>query len=116
MSALAFRAKALGVADSTGDFRICKMIEGQNKERIRMPDDRSPFSPAILMRFGESWGSICSERYEASLFQAATLLTFLEHFVLVKLWQLVSMTCHKWCYNLQMSQWAKTLTTAYLEI
>ena len=53
MLALAFQAKALGVADSIGDFRIHKMIEGWNKERIRMPTDRSPFSPAILMRFGE---------------------------------------------------------------
>ena len=85
MSALAFQAKDLGIADCTGDFRIHKMIEGWNKERIRTPDDRSHFSLAILMRFSESQDSLCSDRYEASLFQAATPLTFLEHFVLMRL-------------------------------
>ena len=80
LSELAFQVKALGVADSTEYFRICKMIEEWNKKRIRMPYDRSLFSPAILMRLGEPWGSICSDRYEASLFQAATFLRFLGAF------------------------------------
>ena len=73
MSALAFQAKAMGVAD---DFRIHKMIEGWSKEKGKMKDDRSSFAPAILIRFSQSWRTICTEAYETSLFQAATLLTF----------------------------------------
>ena len=51
MPVLGFQAKALGVSDTTGDFRIYKMIEGWGKERVKKPDDRSQFTPAILTRF-----------------------------------------------------------------
>ena len=76
MFALAFQVKALGVSDTTGDFRICKMIEGWGKERVKTPDDRPPFTPAILMRFSHMWADLCRDAYETSLFQAASLVTF----------------------------------------
>ena len=72
MSVLAFQAKTLGVQDSTVDFRVRKMIEEWNKEWVRAPDNRSPMSSDILVRFSRLWVTICRDGYEASFFQAAT--------------------------------------------
>ena len=51
MLVLAFQAKAFGVADYTSDFRIHKMIEGWNKERIRTPDDSSPHLKKVVVSY-----------------------------------------------------------------
>ena len=76
--ALVFQAKALGVHDSRGDFSIKKMIEGWNKEHVRVPDDRTSMTPDILVRFTRLWCTICQDDYKAALFHEVTLIAFLE--------------------------------------
>ena len=76
LAALSFYAKANGIKDFSGDFRIRKMLEGWSRERGRIRDDRTPVSPALLERVCKLWGSLCRDRYEEALFHAAALLAF----------------------------------------
>ncbi|XP_078243486.1 integrase/recombinase xerD homolog [Pogona vitticeps] len=76
LAALGFYAKANGIRDLSGDFRIRKMLEGWSREMGGRQDDRTPMSPAILERLGDLWGTLCRDRYEEALFHAAALLAF----------------------------------------
>ena len=76
LSAVAFQAKSNGYRDTTGDFRVRKMIEGWSKERGRTLDTRAPISPDILERMCTQWRTLCRDEYEISLFHAASLIAF----------------------------------------
>ncbi|XP_078240222.1 integrase/recombinase xerD homolog [Pogona vitticeps] len=76
LAALRFYAKANGLKDWSGDFRVRKMIEGWSRERGRSGDDRTPISPGILESLVELWGTICKDGYEKVLFRAASLVAF----------------------------------------
>ncbi|XP_054850615.1 uncharacterized protein LOC129340074 [Eublepharis macularius] len=76
LAALAFASKARGLPDSTGDFRIRKMLEGWSRESGVVRDLRQPISPAILRGLGSRWGEICSSGYECQLFHATSLTAF----------------------------------------
>ena len=52
------------------------MIEGWRREKVRTPDDTSPFTPAILIIFSQTSGIICTDAYEVSFLHADMLLTF----------------------------------------
>ena len=52
------------------------MIEGWTKERARIPDNRSPFTPEILVQLSKSWVNICRNNFEISLFRATFLVAF----------------------------------------
>lgn len=76
LSGLAFHSKAHGVPDFTWDFRLHKMLEGWNREAGTRQDDRVPITPEVLHGLRCSWGKICSDIYEACLFNAASLVAF----------------------------------------
>lgn len=76
LAGLAFFLKAWGSADPTQDFRVRKLIEGWAKGRKKQPDERTPISPAMLSKLASVWPLLCANEYEASLFQAATLVAF----------------------------------------
>ena len=76
LAALSFYAKARGMRDSAGDFRIRKMLEGWSREEGQSQDDRAPISPTILGQICDLWGVLCKDRYEESLFRAAALMAF----------------------------------------
>ena len=76
LSALAFYAKSNGYKDTTSDYRIRKMLEGWSRERGRVHDSRTPFSPPLLEQLCDQWESLCRDLYEAALFKAAALIAF----------------------------------------
>lgn len=76
LTALAFYSKARGVTESTGDFRIRKMLEGWSREAVRQPDGRQPISPGVLKGLVGVWREICKSDFEAALFHSAALVAF----------------------------------------
>ncbi|XP_078240223.1 integrase/recombinase xerD homolog [Pogona vitticeps] len=76
LAALSFYAKANGIRDFSGDFRIRKMLEGWSRERGLRQDDRTPISPALLGQLCNLWGLLCRDRFEEVLIRAAALLAF----------------------------------------
>ena len=76
LAALGFHARAQGLKDNSGDFRIKKMLEGWLRERGRRKDGRTPISPGILEGLAKLWGEICRDDYEIALFHAAAVIAF----------------------------------------
>ena len=76
MSALAFHARIHGCKDYTSYFQFKKMVKGWNKERGWVKDARALISLALLEKNCQQWLIICRAEYEATLFRAASLLTF----------------------------------------
>ncbi|XP_060100330.1 integrase/recombinase xerD homolog [Heteronotia binoei] len=76
LAALAFTSKVRGLSDSSGDFRLRKMLEGWSREQGPRSDPRTPFSPEVLKGFGRIWPTIRFSEFEALLFQAAAMAAF----------------------------------------
>ncbi|XP_070601697.1 uncharacterized protein [Erythrolamprus reginae] len=77
LAGLAFVAKSRGFADTTGDFRIRKTLEGWIREKgPARGDSRRPLKLTHLMGLYELWGRLCRSAYEASLYHAAAVTLF----------------------------------------
>ncbi|XP_053143320.1 uncharacterized protein LOC128341176 isoform X3 [Hemicordylus capensis] len=76
LAALAFHAKAQGMSDTTGDFRVRRMLEGWTREHPVPLDSRRPLLPAAIQGAVGQFSAICRSPYEASLFHAVTLVLF----------------------------------------
>ncbi|XP_053117095.1 vomeronasal type-2 receptor 26-like [Hemicordylus capensis] len=76
LAALAFSSKSQGLADTTGDFRVRRMLEGWSRECPVMADSRRPLSPSAVQGAVEQFAVVCRSPYEAALFHAATLVLF----------------------------------------
>ncbi|XP_053145691.1 uncharacterized protein LOC128342435 [Hemicordylus capensis] len=76
LAALAFQSKSQGMADTTGDFRVRRMLEGWTREHPVAVDSRRPLLPTAIRGAVVHYSGICRSSYEASLFRAATLVLF----------------------------------------
>lgn len=72
LAVFTFISKADRLGENTGDFRICKVLEGWSRESGSHPDDRQLISP-ILQGLLETWKDICQSEFKTALFHAASL-------------------------------------------
>lgn len=80
VSALAFASKSLGYQEFTGDFRVCRRLEGWQREVGKESPHQGSCRPlllAVLKALQAVWAKICTLAYEGCLFHAASLLVFL---------------------------------------
>ncbi|XP_053107647.1 uncharacterized protein LOC128325837 [Hemicordylus capensis] len=76
VSALFFTAQAMGVADSTGDCRVCRMLECWARGLPKCVDQRQPLTFELVTTMVDRLQGACSSEWEVILFRAATLVSF----------------------------------------
>ncbi|XP_053133933.1 uncharacterized protein LOC128337189 [Hemicordylus capensis] len=76
LAALAFYAKARGLPDHSGNFRVWHMLEGWARKSPAQPDQHRPITPDALQRAVQGPGEVCSSPHEVMLFWAALLVAF----------------------------------------
>ncbi|XP_053106620.1 uncharacterized protein LOC128325152 isoform X2 [Hemicordylus capensis] len=76
LAALAFQSKARGLADTTGDFRVRRMLEGWSREHPAEADSRKPILPLAIRGAVEHLAGVCRSPYETALFHAAMVVLF----------------------------------------
>ena len=73
--AVGYYHNILGCDNPTQDFLVCKLLEGCRRSNPSM-DRREPISHTVLQKIVLALPSVCSSRFEATMFKAVFLMAF----------------------------------------